>query len=117
MMDKTNRTRVPNRVGREEIFSLAQRIWQGQDRVTIEIASDALTIIHKKYEAEPTFFSGKSMKGILGGLFCLLGQRYGKSKTQREIATSLNTTEVTVRASCRMWTELVQKHYEYTKVE
>lgn len=116
-MDKTDRTRVPNRVGREEILSYAQRIWQDQDRVTTEIASDALTIIHKKYEAEPTFFSGKSMKGIVGGLFYLLGQRYGKFKTQRQIATSLNTTDVTVRASCRTWTELVQKHYGYAKME
>jgi transcription initiation factor TFIIIB Brf1 subunit/transcription initiation factor TFIIB len=85
--------------------------------LTTEIASEALTIIRKKYETDPTFFSGKSSKGIIGGLFYLLGQRFGNFKTQRQIATSLNTTEITIRASYRTWAELVQKHYEYAKTE
>jgi transcription initiation factor TFIIIB Brf1 subunit/transcription initiation factor TFIIB len=112
---KTKKTRILARIGKEEILLLAQKIWQGQTNLDTKIASEALTIIHEKYEANPTFFSGKSIKGIVGGLFYLLGQRYGNFKTQRQIATSLSTTEVTVRASCRMWTEPVRKHYGYAR--
>jgi transcription initiation factor TFIIIB Brf1 subunit/transcription initiation factor TFIIB len=107
---KTERTRTLNRIGKEEILSLAQKIWPSQDKVAAEIASEALAIIREKYETDPTFFSGKSTKRILGGLFYLLGQRYGNLRTQREIAISLSTTEVTMRASCREWTEPLQNH-------
>ena len=116
MTDKTDRTHILNRIGKEEMLSLAQKIWQSQNQVATEIASEALTIIREKYEADPTFFSGKSVKGIAGGLFYLLGQRYGNLRTQRQIAKNLNTTEVTIRASCREWTESVQKHYRHIRL-
>jgi hypothetical protein len=64
MMDKTDGDHFPTRIGKEEILSLAQKIWQGQNKEDTDIASEALTIIREKYEADPTFFSGKSVKGI-----------------------------------------------------
>jgi transcription initiation factor TFIIIB Brf1 subunit/transcription initiation factor TFIIB len=114
---KTKSTQILRRIGKEEILSLAQKIWQGQNRVATEIASEALTVIHEKYETDPTFFSGKSAKGIVGGLFYLLGQRHGHVRTQREIAVGLNTTEVTVRASCREWAEPLQNRWRHGKMK
>jgi transcription initiation factor TFIIIB Brf1 subunit/transcription initiation factor TFIIB len=111
MTDKTDRVHILDRIGKEEVQSLAQKIWQGENRVNTKIASEALAIIREKYETDPTFFSGKSAKGIAGGLFYLLGQTYDSVRTQRQIAKSLNTTEMTIRASCRDWTEFLQNHH------
>jgi transcription initiation factor TFIIIB Brf1 subunit/transcription initiation factor TFIIB len=105
------------RIGKEETLSLAQKIWPDQSKVATQIASEALTVIREKYQTDPTFFSGRSAKGIVGGLFYLLGQRYGNSRTQRQIATSLNTTEVTVRAHSRYWAEPIQNHYRRAKAK
>jgi transcription initiation factor TFIIIB Brf1 subunit/transcription initiation factor TFIIB len=60
-------------------------------------------VIHETRQTDPTLFKRKSERGIVGGLFYLLGHRYGSVKTQREIARSLNTTEITIGASCRAW--------------
>ena len=114
---KRKETRIPSRIGKEDVLSLAQKIWQDQTDVNREIASEALIIILEKYETDPTFFSGKSIKGIVGGLFYLLGQRHGKFKTQRQIATSLGTTEVTIRASCREWAEPLRNHYRHMEIK
>ena len=117
MTGKTERTRTLNRIGKEEMLSLAQKIWPGQDKVAAEIASEALVIIREKYETDPTFFSGKSMRRLVGGLFYLLGQRYGNLRTQRQIAVSFDTTEVTMRASCREWAESFQNHCRHAKTK
>ena len=115
MMSKGEGTRILNRIGEQEILSLAQKIWQSQNQVATEIASETLAVIREKYETDPTFFSGKSAKGIVAGLFYLLGQRYGSIRTQRQIALGLNTTEVTIRASSREWTQPLQNHCRRVK--
>jgi transcription initiation factor TFIIIB Brf1 subunit/transcription initiation factor TFIIB len=51
------------------------------------------------------FFQRKSGRGILSGLSYYLSQKYEENKTQRLIARSLKTTEMTVRASYRNWTK------------
>jgi len=112
-MNKTDGVNVLIRIGKEEILSSAEKIWQGQNKLNMEIASEALTIIREKYEDDPTFFSGKSVKGIVGGLFYLLGQRHDNVRTQRQIAMSLNATEATIRDSCRKWAKPVQNHYRH----
>jgi transcription initiation factor TFIIIB Brf1 subunit/transcription initiation factor TFIIB len=117
MRGKIEGTNILNRIGKEEILPLAQKIWQGQNEVATEIASEALAIIREKYEIDPTFFSGKRAKGIVGGLFYLLGHRCGNLRTQRQIALNLNTTEVTIRASCREWAEPLQRHYRHSKTK
>lgn len=115
MMSKAERTHILNRIGEQEILSLAQKIWQGQNEVATKIASETLAVIRVKYQTDPTFFSGKSAKGIVGGLFYLLGQRYGSMRTQRQIALGLSTTEVTVRASSREWTQPLQNDCRHVK--
>jgi hypothetical protein len=60
-------------------------------------------VICETYHTNPAFFSGKSAKGIIGGLFYLLGHRFHALRTQKEIAVCLNATEMTIRASSRKW--------------
>jgi transcription initiation factor TFIIIB Brf1 subunit/transcription initiation factor TFIIB len=76
----------------------------------MRIASEALNVINETCQRDPTPFSRKSEKGIVGGLFYLLGYRCGSIKTQREIARSLNTTEITIGASCRAWLKPFQDY-------
>jgi transcription initiation factor TFIIIB Brf1 subunit/transcription initiation factor TFIIB len=44
-----------------------------------------------------------SEKGLLCGIFYILNLKNKAQKTQRGIALSLNTTDVTLRASYRKW--------------
>jgi len=115
MMSKAERTHILNRIGKQEILSLAQKIWQSQNQVATEIASETLTVIRERCQTDPTFFSGKSAKGIVGGLFYLLGQQCGSIRTQRQIAIGLNTTEVTIRTSSREWAQSLQNYCRYEK--
>jgi transcription initiation factor TFIIIB Brf1 subunit/transcription initiation factor TFIIB len=80
-------------------------IWQDKQPTAKLIAAEASQIIQTVNKRRPTFFSGKSEKGLLSGLFYLLSLKNKTMKTQREIARSLNTTDVTLRASYRMWLE------------
>jgi hypothetical protein len=110
-------TRILDRIGKEEIIVLTRKIWQGQNKIATEIGLETLVVIREKYEADPTFFSGKSAKRILAGLFYLLGQRYRNARTQRQIAIGLGATEVTVATSCHEWAEPLQQHYRQMKTK
>jgi transcription initiation factor TFIIIB Brf1 subunit/transcription initiation factor TFIIB len=55
----------------------------------------ASKIIDEAYKRNRVFFSGKSKRGIIAGLFYCLDRSLGSFKTQKEIARSLNTTEMT----------------------
>lgn len=103
MMNKIERNHILNRIGQESILSSAQKIWRNQHSAAEKIASEALNVICEAYQTNPAFFSGKSAKGIVGGLFYLLGHEFCKVKTQKEIARSLNATDMTIRASYRGW--------------
>jgi transcription initiation factor TFIIIB Brf1 subunit/transcription initiation factor TFIIB len=85
-----------------EVTVAAKIIWS--DHVIAEkIAASALEIIADASKRNFAFFSGKSSRGLVGGLFYLLGFRYGAVKKQKEIAEKLSTTDVTIRASYRKW--------------
>lgn len=87
-----------------EVAVAAKTVWS--DRVIAEkIASSALEIITTANESKFAFFSGKSSRGLIGGLFYLLGFRYDAEKKQKELAEKLGTTDVTIRASYRKWLE------------
>ena len=109
-MSRRERTHILRRIGKEDMLLFAQKTWQSQRQVADFMASEALSVICETYRTNPTFFSGKSTKGIVGGLFYLLGHRYSSIKTQKEIARSLNTTEMTIRASYREWMKPVQSY-------
>jgi transcription initiation factor TFIIIB Brf1 subunit/transcription initiation factor TFIIB len=96
---------VSQRITIDKISSLAHEIWRDSPKIAEKTASEASRIIQLASERTPTFFSGKSAKGILGGLFYHLSHRYNNVKTQKEIARCLGTTEMTVRASSRDWQE------------
>lgn len=91
------------RLSPEKVMAFASTIWQNQPSVATDAAARASKIIQTAYEKKPTFFSGKSEKGILSGLFYHLGLSIGSVKTQQEVALALGIAEMTTRASCRNW--------------
>lgn len=93
------------RLSPEKVMVFASAIWQNQSSVAADVSDRASKIIQTAYEKRPTFFAGKSEKGILSGLFYHLGFNTGDVKTQQEIALALRTTEMTTRASCQDWLE------------
>jgi transcription initiation factor TFIIIB Brf1 subunit/transcription initiation factor TFIIB len=86
------------------LLSFTSKLWRDDQGVAVAVAKESSRIIHIAYQRRPTFFSGKSAKGILAGLFYHLGYIHNSAKTQKQIAQSLNTTDMTVRSSCRDWT-------------
>lgn len=90
------------RLSSKKVLSSASKVWQDQSIVKL-IAAEASLIIKTVHKKRSVFFSGKSEKGLLSGIFYLLGMKNKAKKTQREIARSLNTNVVTVRDSYRDW--------------
>jgi transcription initiation factor TFIIIB Brf1 subunit/transcription initiation factor TFIIB len=87
-----------------EVIAAAKIVWS--DQVTAEkIAANSLEIIANAHKRNFAFFSGKSSRGLIGGLFYLLGFRYHAVKKQKELAEKLGTTDVTIRTSYRKWLE------------
>lgn len=97
------RQHSPERLTQERISASVYKIWQNQPDIAASIASEVSRMIKSACESKPTFFSGKTEKGILSGLLYHLGLVCNHVKTQRQIARSLNTNEVTVRESWRDW--------------
>jgi transcription initiation factor TFIIIB Brf1 subunit/transcription initiation factor TFIIB len=90
------------RLSSKKVLICASKLWQDKS-IAEAMASEASRIIKTAYEKKSVFFSGKSEKGLLAGIFYLLGRKNKAIKTQREIARSLNTNDVTVRSSYREW--------------
>jgi transcription initiation factor TFIIIB Brf1 subunit/transcription initiation factor TFIIB len=86
-----------------QVLSFSCKVWRSQPEIAKAMADEASSIIQAGLERKPTFFSGKSAKGVTAGLFYHLGFVRGCAKTQAEIAKSLETTDMTVRASSRDW--------------
>jgi len=102
-MDKMRKLEANSRIADRYIVAFADKIWQDQPKTAERVAREASKIVDLAYRRKSVFFSGKSKRGIVAGLFYCLGLSLGSFKTQREIARSLNTTEMTVRASSRIW--------------
>jgi transcription initiation factor TFIIIB Brf1 subunit/transcription initiation factor TFIIB len=92
------------RISVDEVFAAANTLWLDKS-IAATIASSALQIINQTYTRRFEFFSGRSSKYLVGGLFFLLGYRYCAIKKQKELAHQLGTTEVTIRLSYRKWLE------------
>ena len=90
------------RINCEKIKGAARAVWVNQ-AIADEIASEAMQILEQASKANFRFFSGKSPKCILGGLFYILGFKFKAIKTQREIASFLCTTEVSICKSYNSW--------------
>lgn len=94
---------IPNRLS-SEVTEAAKAVWSNP--VTAEkIAANALEIITNAHKSKFAFFSGKTSRGLIGGLFYILGFRYGAEKKQKELAEKLGTTDVTIRAAYKNWLE------------
>jgi hypothetical protein len=66
-------------------FSIVTKCGRGQSSIAEKVASEASLILTQAYERKPCFFSGKSEKGILSGLFYHLSQKYKSTKTQHSM--------------------------------
>jgi hypothetical protein len=91
-----------NRVSFQEVLNAANTIWFNNP-IASKVAAETMSILNLAYHKKPRFFNGKCSRGLVGGIFYLLGFRYNIAKKQKEIAHSLSTTEVTFRASYRQW--------------
>jgi transcription initiation factor TFIIIB Brf1 subunit/transcription initiation factor TFIIB len=92
-----------NRITDKHIAAFTNKIWQDQPKTAGTVAREASKTVKIAYRRNSVFFSGKSKRGVVAGLFYCLGLSLGSFKTQREIAQNLKTTEMTVRASSRDW--------------
>jgi hypothetical protein len=92
------------RISVVEVLAAADNVWFDKS-IADTIASATVQTINQTYVRNFMFFSGKSSKYLIGGLFYLLGYRYGVIKNQNEIADRLGTTDVTIRISYRKWLE------------
>lgn len=95
-------TNIFYRIHCEKITFAARFVWTNQE-IADDIASNALQILAKASRQNLRFFCGKSPKCLLGGLFYILGFRFKSTKTQREIANYLCTTEDSIRKSYKSW--------------
>ena len=85
-----------------DVIAATKTVWADQ-LIAEKIASDTLEIIANANKRNFTFFSGKSSRGLIGGLFYILGFKYDSVKRQKELANKLGTTDITIRASYRKW--------------
>jgi transcription initiation factor TFIIIB Brf1 subunit/transcription initiation factor TFIIB len=93
---------ISKRLTNAEILRCALMTWDRQ-QIAENVSSEAMKTISNMYQKNPSFFGNKSKRWILGGLFYLYGRKYGQLRTQKQIARSLDTNEMTVRASYRKW--------------
>jgi hypothetical protein len=86
----------------DELSAAAQLVWSDK-RVAGQIALGSYSILNSVRKRRITFYSGRRAKGLVGGLFYLLGFRFDAVKKQNELADVLGITDVTIRLSYRRW--------------
>ncbi len=90
------------RISLEELYAAAKLVWR-DSAISHKIAADAHKILSQAEKRKVTFYSGRRARGLVGGLFYLLGFRYNATKKQNELADVLGTSDVTIRVSYRKW--------------
>jgi hypothetical protein len=95
---------ILDRISPEEVTMAAKTLWQNKILAN-KIANEALETLMKTHKRRFAFFGGKTSRGLVGGLFYLLGYKYDAVKNQKELADRLGTTDVTIRTSYRNWLE------------
>ncbi|MGO8805308.1 MAG: hypothetical protein ACLQO7_01710 [Candidatus Bathyarchaeia archaeon] len=93
-----------SRIPVDEVSVAAHAVWFDKS-IADEITWETVRIINQTYTRKFSFFSGKSSKCLVGGLFYLLGYRYDAIKKQNELADALGTSDVSIRVSYRKWLE------------
>jgi transcription initiation factor TFIIIB Brf1 subunit/transcription initiation factor TFIIB len=99
--NKKQKVAIPERLSTDLVRSYASKFCQ---MPTSELmAREASQIICAVNERRRIFFSGKSEKGLLSGIFYFLCMKYKIARSKKEIACCLKTTEITVRFSYQSW--------------
>jgi len=109
---KKTKNELPKRLSSKQVFEAANAVWLNQPMIAEDIASESSKIIQSVFKETPMFFSGKSSKRVLSGLFYQLSLNTVNTKTQREIASALGTTELTTRMSYREWVNCFPKNFQ-----
>ena len=86
----------------QEITAAAHSLWPNK-KTARKIITDSVEIINQACKKKFAFGNGKNFRCIVGGLFYLLGFRYNDPKKQREIAITLQITDVSIRLSYKRW--------------
>jgi hypothetical protein len=97
-------SKIFQRIPVEEVKAAAYAIWVDSE-IADQIALETIQIINKTFNRKFSFFNGKRSKILVGGLFYLLSYRYDVIKKQMELADKLGTSDVSIRASYRLWLE------------
>ena len=93
-----------NRISPKEVTIAARTVWANR-LIADAIGEETVEIITKTHKRKTSFFGGKTSRGLVGGLFYLLGYKYDYAKNQKELADALGTSDVTIRVSYRSWLE------------
>ncbi|MCL5876456.1 MAG: hypothetical protein M1540_01430 [Candidatus Bathyarchaeota archaeon] len=93
---------VLSRIPKEEIIVASHVLWDNKS-IADQVAKESIQIINQTYKRKFSFFNGRKSKWVVGGLFYLLGYRYGSVKKQGELADKLGTSDTTIRDSYRLW--------------
>lgn len=86
----------------QEITAAAHLLWPNK-KTAGKITLNVVEIINQVCKRKFSFYNGKSLRCIVGGLFYLLGFRYDDPKKQREIAIALQITVESIRSSYKKW--------------
>jgi hypothetical protein len=92
---------VGERLSSAKVLSYASTIWQDHPLMAELMATETSQIFRTIHKRRQNYFSGKSQKRLLSGIFYLLGIKNKAIKSQQEIARCLSTSEATVRVSSR----------------
>jgi len=93
------------RITPETVMEASRAIWLNRECAD-SIGADATKLFDEVSKSNPKrlkIFNGKANRSILGGLLYLLGQYNNMKVTEKAIAKSLCTSEVTIRLSYRRW--------------
>jgi transcription initiation factor TFIIIB Brf1 subunit/transcription initiation factor TFIIB len=95
---------MPNKISPEEVTIVARAVWHNR-LIADAIGRETVDILMTAHKRKFSFFGGKTSRGLVGGLFYLLGYKHDDVKNQKELADLLGTSDVTIRASYRSWLE------------
>ena len=92
------------KISLENISAMSHFLWS-DGLIADRIALESMEILEQAYKRNSAFFNGKGPRNLIGGLLYLLGFRHDYIKRQNEIASTIGTSDVTIRGSYRDWLE------------
>jgi hypothetical protein len=98
-----NREYIENSLQKVQEITVAVHLLWTNKKIAGKITADVIKIVNTVCSRNFSFCNGKSLRCQVGGLLYLMGFRYDYPKKQREIAFSLQITDVSVRLYYKKW--------------